>query len=82
MYTHESGVYYFCYLRDYSWLGMTESSVYELNLSYVLESIIITVVRIQGFTTRHTVCTQNYFSVFFRQGQGVGNSGKTSVLKL
>lgn len=30
---------------------MTENSVYELRLLYVLESVIITVVRIQGFTT-------------------------------
>lgn len=30
---------------------MTENSVYELNLLYVLESVIITVVRIQGFPT-------------------------------
>lgn len=57
---------FFCYLLDYSWLRMTENSVYELNRLYVLESVIITVGRIQGFTTHHAVHTQN-FLVLSRQ---------------
>lgn len=60
------GSLFSCYLLDYSWLRMTEKSVYELNLLYVLESVIITVV-IQGFTTHHTVHTQNFFLVLLRQ---------------
>lgn len=60
------GSLFSCYLLDYSWLRMTEKSVYELNLLYVLESVIITVV-IQGFTTHHTVHTQNFLLVLLRQ---------------
>lgn len=42
---------------------MTENSVYELNLLYVLESIIITVVRIQGYVTLYAHRTISlYFS--------------------
>lgn len=46
---------------------MTENCVYERNLLFVLESVIITVVRIQGFTTHHTVHTQNFLLVLVRQ---------------
>lgn len=66
MYTHEPGVYFFCYLRDYSWLRMTENSVYELNLLYVLESVIITVVRIQGFPTSPLLHIHRTYSWYFQ----------------
>lgn len=59
---------FFCYLLDYSWLRMTESSVYELNLLYVLESLIITVVRIQAFMTfplLHSAHTHRTSSWYF-----------------
>lgn len=58
---------FFCYLLDYSWLGMTENCVYELNPLYVLESVIITVIIIQGLTTHHTAHTQNFFLVRSKQ---------------